>query len=113
IKYQSAQATLNEHAASLQTEFTQPEALITINEPVAPESSVVFSAGSLPGDLQRLWNPAIPNTYHLEYGYSCMGYEINAALGAKMAATNNQEVYSIVGDGSFWMSHSELLTSLQ
>ncbi|KXS68398.1 3D-(3,5/4)-trihydroxycyclohexane-1,2-dione acylhydrolase (decyclizing) [Listeria monocytogenes] len=113
IKGQFDQATLNEYADSLQTEFTQTEALITINDTVAPDSIVVCSAGSLPGDLQRLWNPAIPNTYHLEYGYSCMGYEINGALGAKMAAANNQEVYSIVGDGSFCMSHSELLTSLQ
>ncbi|HCJ4331762.1 TPA: 3D-(3,5/4)-trihydroxycyclohexane-1,2-dione acylhydrolase (decyclizing), partial [Listeria innocua] len=113
IKNQFDQTTLNEYADSLQTEFTQTEALITINDTVAPDSIVVCSAGSLPGDLQRLWNPAVPNTYHLEYGYSCMGYEINGALGAKMAASDNQEVYSIVGDGSFCMSHSELLTSLQ
>lgn len=113
IKDQFDQATLNEYADRLQTEFTQTEALITINESVADNSIVVCSAGSLPGDLQRLWNPATPATYHLEYGYSCMGYEINGALGAKMAAAENQEVYSIVGDGSFCMSHSELLTSLQ
>ncbi|MBC1737289.1 3D-(3,5/4)-trihydroxycyclohexane-1,2-dione acylhydrolase (decyclizing) [Listeria seeligeri] len=113
IKDQFDQATLNEYADRLQTEFTQTEALITINESVADNSIVVCSAGSLPGDLQRLWNPATPDTYHLEYGYSCMGYEINGALGAKMAAAENQEVYSIVGDGSFCMSHSELLTSLQ
>ncbi|MBF2524724.1 3D-(3,5/4)-trihydroxycyclohexane-1,2-dione acylhydrolase (decyclizing) [Listeria seeligeri] len=113
IKGQFDQATLNEYADRLQTEFTQTEALVTINESVADNSIVVCSAGSLPGDLQRLWNPATPDTYHLEYGYSCMGYEINGALGAKMAAAENQEVYSIVGDGSFCMSHSELLTSLQ
>ncbi|WP_270997084.1 3D-(3,5/4)-trihydroxycyclohexane-1,2-dione acylhydrolase (decyclizing) [Listeria seeligeri] len=113
IKDQFDQATLNEYADRLQTEFTQTEALVTINESVADSSIVVCSAGSLPGDLHRLWNPATPDTYHLEYGYSCMGYEINGALGAKMAAAENQEVYSIVGDGSFCMSHSELLTSLQ
>ncbi|PZG33379.1 3D-(3,5/4)-trihydroxycyclohexane-1,2-dione acylhydrolase (decyclizing) [Listeria ivanovii] len=113
IKNQFNQATLNEYADSLKTEFTQTEALITINDTVAANSIVVCSAGSLPGDLQRLWNPAVPNTYHLEYGYSCMGYEINGALGAKMAAADKQEVYAIVGDGSFCMSHSELLTSLQ
>lgn len=113
IKDQFDQATLNEYADRLQTEFTQTEALITINDNVAPDSIVVCSAGSLPGDLQRLWNPAVPDTYHLEYGYSCMGYEINGALGAKMAAAKKQEVYAIVGDGSFCMSHSELLTSLQ
>lgn len=91
IKDQFDQATLNEYADRLQTEFTQTEALITINDNVAPDSIVVCSAGSLPGDLQRLWNPAVPDTYHLEYGYSCMGYEINGALGAKMAAAKNKK----------------------
>ncbi|WP_088825630.1 3D-(3,5/4)-trihydroxycyclohexane-1,2-dione acylhydrolase (decyclizing) [Listeria goaensis] len=112
IKNQFATATLNEYADALNTEFTQTEALLTINEVVDANSIALTSAGSLPGDLHRLWNTEVPETYHLEYGYSCMGYEINGALGAKIAAPE-QEVYAMVGDGSFNMLHSELLTSLQ
>ncbi|WP_262368452.1 thiamine pyrophosphate-dependent enzyme, partial [Enterococcus faecium] len=73
---------------------------------------VIGSAGSLPGDMQRLWNPVKENTYHLEYGYSCMGYEIAGAMGVRMARPE-QEVYALVGDGSFLMLHSELVSSLQ
>ncbi len=112
IKNQFGNEILNEYADALNTEFTQTEALLTINEVVDKDSIALTSAGSLPGDLHRLWNPLVPNTYHLEYGYSCMGYEINGALGAKMAEPE-KEVYSMVGDGSFNMLHSELLTSLQ
>ncbi|MGJ8729343.1 3D-(3,5/4)-trihydroxycyclohexane-1,2-dione acylhydrolase (decyclizing) [Listeria aquatica] len=112
IKDQFTQETLNEYADALQTEFTQTEALITINDTIAEDSIALTSAGSLPGDMQRLWNPSVPETYHLEYGFSCMGYEINGALGAKIACPD-QEVYALVGDGSFVMLHSELLTSLQ
>lgn len=112
IKNQFGTEILNEYADVLNTEFTQTEALLTINEVVDEDSIALTSAGSLPGDLQRLWNPRVPDTYHLEYGYSCMGYEINGALGAKMAEPE-KEVYSMVGDGSFCMLHSELLTSLQ
>ncbi|WP_099221770.1 3D-(3,5/4)-trihydroxycyclohexane-1,2-dione acylhydrolase (decyclizing) [Listeria costaricensis] len=112
IKDQFDQATLNEYADALRTEFTQTEALVTINDVVAEDSIALTSAGSLPGDLQRLWDPKVADTYHLEYGYSCMGYEINGALGAKIAEPD-KEVYSMVGDGSFNMLHSELLTSLQ
>ncbi|EMG28178.1 putative IolD protein [Listeria fleischmannii 1991] len=112
IKNQFETETLNEYADALNTEFTQTEALLTINEVVDKDSIALTSAGSLPGDLHRLWNTAVPETYHLEYGYSCMGYEINGALGVKIAAPE-QEVYAMVGDGSFNMLHSELLTSLQ
>ncbi|MFP3380744.1 thiamine pyrophosphate-dependent enzyme, partial [Bacillus sp. SIMBA_069] len=68
--------------------------------------------GSLPGDLQRLWHSSVPNTYHLEYGFSCMGYEIAGTLGAKLAHPD-REVYAMVGDGSFLMLHSELITAIQ
>jgi 3D-(3,5/4)-trihydroxycyclohexane-1,2-dione acylhydrolase (decyclizing) len=73
---------------------------------------VVAAAGSLPGDLHRLWRPRAPGGYHLEYGYSCMGYEVAGALGAKLAEPE-RDVWALVGDGSFLMLHSELLTALQ
>jgi len=76
------------------------------------DAIVVGAAGSLPGDLQRIWFPKYPDTYHLEYGYSCMGYEIAAAVGAKIAAPD-QPVYAMVGDGSYLMLHSELQTAIQ
>ena len=66
----------------------------------------------MPGDLQRVWCPKKPNTYHVEYGYSCMGYEVSGALGVKLAE-EDKEVYSMVGDGSYLMLHSELITSIQ
>lgn len=112
IKEQFSQDILNEYADALGTEFTQAAALITANEAVEPGSIVVGSAGSLPGDLQRLWHSDVPNTYHLEYGYSCMGYEVAGALGAKLAHPE-REVYAAVGDGSFLMLHTELVTAIQ
>ncbi|MEM1504562.1 3D-(3,5/4)-trihydroxycyclohexane-1,2-dione acylhydrolase (decyclizing) [Domibacillus sp. 8LH] len=112
IKDQFSQETLNEYADVLGTEFTQTAALVAANEAVAPDSVIIGSAGSLPGDLQRLWHSDVPNTYHLEYGYSCMGYEVAGALGAKLAHPD-REVYAAVGDGSFLMLHTELVTALQ
>ncbi|GGO03257.1 3D-(3,5/4)-trihydroxycyclohexane-1,2-dione acylhydrolase (decyclizing) [Saccharibacillus kuerlensis] len=112
VKHQFSQEILNEYADALGTEFAQTAALIAINEAVDKDSIVVSSAGSLPGDLQRLWNAEVPNTYHLEYGYSCMGYEVSGALGIRLAKPSS-EVYSIVGDGSFLMLHSELVTAIQ
>lgn len=112
INNQFSQEVLNEYSDALQTELAQSAALIAINDTVKPDSIVVGSAGSLPGDLQRLWHCTVPNTYHLEYGFSCMGYEISGTLGAKLAHPK-REVYSIVGDGSFLMLHSELVTSIQ
>lgn len=112
IKHQFSQEVLNEYADVLGTEFTQTAALVAANETVAPDSVVVGSAGSLPGDLQRLWHSDVPNTYHLEYGYSCMGYEVAGALGAKLAHPD-REVYAAVGDGSFLLLHTELVTALQ
>lgn len=112
IKGQFSQTTMNEYADVLQTNLTQTAALIAINDTIKPASIIVGAAGSLPGDLQRLWQVIVPLTYNLEYGYSCMGYEIAGALGAKLAAPE-QEVYAAVGDGSFLMLHTELVTSLQ
>jgi 3D-(3,5/4)-trihydroxycyclohexane-1,2-dione acylhydrolase (decyclizing) len=107
-----SQEVLNEYADALNTEFAQTTALLTINETIDPDSIIACSAGSLPGDLQRLWYANVPNTYHVEYGYSCMGYEVSGTLGLKLADPT-KEVYSIVGDGSFLMLHSELITSIQ
>lgn len=112
IKDHFSQEILNEYADVLQTEMPQTTALLAINETVDPDSVVICSAGSLPGDLQRLWHSNVPNTYHLEYGYSCMGYEVSGTLGLKLAHPD-REVYSLVGDGSFLMLHSELITAIQ
>ncbi len=92
--------------------LSQKRALGIINEVIADDSIVIGSSGSLPGCLQRIWKTKAPYTYHVEYGYSCMGYEICGALGAKLACPD-KEVYSMVGDGSFLMLHSELYTAVQ
>lgn len=112
IKEHFTQDVMNEYADTLQTEFAQTDALISLNDDVDEGSIVVGSAGSLPGDLQRLWETNTVNTYHLEYGYSCMGYEVAGALGVKLAKPDS-EVYAILGDGSFLMLHTELVTALQ
>ncbi|CAH1218139.1 3D-(3,5/4)-trihydroxycyclohexane-1,2-dione hydrolase [Paenibacillus allorhizoplanae] len=92
--------------------FAQTHALGVINETIDASSVVVCAAGSLPGDLHRLWRSTEPKTYHMEYGFSCMGYEVSGAFGAALAEPG-REVYAIVGDGSYLMLHSELVTSLQ
>ena len=92
--------------------LTQSQVLGVLNHSLADDAVIVAAAGSLPGDLQRAWRSKGVNTYHLEYGYSCMGYEVNAALGVKLAEPG-REVYALVGDGSYMMLHSELPTSIQ
>ncbi|BFU59883.1 MULTISPECIES: 3D-(3,5/4)-trihydroxycyclohexane-1,2-dione acylhydrolase (decyclizing) [Rodentibacter] len=92
--------------------LTQSRVLAILNEHLSEQDIIVGAAGSLPGDLQRTWQTKGENTYHLEYGYSCMGYEINAALGVKIAEPQ-REVFALLGDGSYLMSHSELVTSIQ
>jgi len=78
-----------------------------------PHNTIVVSgSGSIPSDMQRTWRVRVPGTYHMEYGFSCMGYEIAAALGAKLAAPDRQ-VVAIVGDGAYTMLHTELLTAVQ
>ncbi|WHY72698.1 3D-(3,5/4)-trihydroxycyclohexane-1,2-dione acylhydrolase (decyclizing) [Fictibacillus enclensis] len=112
VKNNFSQDVFNEYADALNTELAQTTALLTVNDTVAPDSVIITSAGSLPGDVQRIWNPTVENTYNVEYGYSCMGYEVSGALGAKLASPN-QEVYSLVGDGSFLLMHSEFITAIQ
>lgn len=94
------------------TVMTQGEVIGIINNFTAPSDIVVCAAGSLPGDLHKLWRTRQPGGYHMEYGYSCMGYEIAGGLGAKMAAPS-REVYVLVGDGSYLMMAQEIVTSLQ
>ncbi|EJV74682.1 3D-(3,5/4)-trihydroxycyclohexane-1,2-dione acylhydrolase (decyclizing) [Bacillus cereus] len=103
---------LNEYVDALGTQLTQTAVIGQINTLLDEDAIIVGAAGSLPGDLQRMWASRKPNTYHMEYGYSCMGYEVAGALGAKLAEPL-KEVYAMVGDGSYQMLHSELVTSLQ
>ncbi|MBS9423711.1 3D-(3,5/4)-trihydroxycyclohexane-1,2-dione acylhydrolase (decyclizing) [Photorhabdus caribbeanensis] len=103
---------LEEYSQTLQTRLPQTRVLGLLDKYLESEAIIVGASGSLPGDLQRLWQPKQPDTYHLEYGYSCMGYEIAAAIGAKLACPH-QPVYAIVGDGAYMMLHSELQTAVQ
>lgn len=93
--------------------YSQLRALGIMNEELFPSDAIIVGAsGSLPGDLQRVWRSRKKNAYHMEYGFSCMGYEVSGAVGVKLACPE-QDVYSMVGDASFVMLHSELLTSIQ
>lgn len=92
--------------------LTQTQALAYIRANIAPDAIAVAAAGSLPGCMQRMWTTDARYTYNMEYGYSCMGYEIAGALGSKLAEPD-REVYAFCGDGSYLMLHSELVTSIQ
>jgi 3D-(3,5/4)-trihydroxycyclohexane-1,2-dione acylhydrolase (decyclizing) len=93
-------------------QISQGEVIGVLNEVSAARDVVVCAAGSLPGDLHKLWRTRDPKGYHVEYGYSCMGYEIAGGLGVKMAAPD-RDVYVLVGDGSYLMMAQEIVTSLQ
>ncbi|MEO8689720.1 MAG: 3D-(3,5/4)-trihydroxycyclohexane-1,2-dione acylhydrolase (decyclizing) [Solirubrobacteraceae bacterium] len=90
----------------------QSEVLGVVNRVSAPRDVVVCAAGSMPGDLHKLWRTRDPKGYHVEYGFSCMGYEIAGGLGVKLAAPD-REVYVMVGDGSFLMMAQEIVTAVQ
>ncbi len=92
--------------------LTQANVIGMVNEASGPRDVVVCAAGGMPGDLLKLWRPVDPKGYNLEYGFSCMGYEIAGGLGTKMADPS-REVYVMVGDGSYLMLHSEIVTSLE
>ena len=92
--------------------ITQTGAIALIRETIEEDAIVVGASGSLPGDLQRMWTTECKDAYQMEYGFSTMGYEVSAALGAKLAFPE-QQVYSMCGDGSFLLMHGELVTSLQ
>ena len=89
----------------------QTRVLGLLEEHMDPNGIIVGASGSLPGDLQRVWRPKTVGSYHVEYGFSCMGYEVNAALGVKHAEPE-REVYALVGDYAYMMLHSELPTSI-
>jgi 3D-(3,5/4)-trihydroxycyclohexane-1,2-dione acylhydrolase (decyclizing) len=89
----------------------QTEILGALNEFMDDRDVVVQAAGSMPGDLQMLWRARDPKSYHVEYGYSCMGYEIAGGLGAKLAAPD-REVFVLVGDGSYLMMATEIVTAV-
>lgn len=91
---------------------SQSEVIGVVNEVSRPEDVLVCAAGSLPGDLHKLWRARNPKQFHLEYGYSCMGYEIAGGLGVKMADPG-RDVYVMVGDGSYLMLAQEIITSVQ
>lgn len=99
--------------ADIGATLTQTAVLGFINRNVAPDSVAVGASGSLPGCMQRMWRATVADTYNMEYGYSCMGYEVSGGLGVKLAVGEEREVYVLIGDGSFLMLHSELLTSVQ
>ena len=99
------------YSISLKEGLSQMRALGEINKAIDKNAIAIGSSGSLPGCMQRLWRSSVPKTYHMEYGFSCMGYEICGALGVKLAEPD-REVYTMVGDGSFLMLHSELYTAV-
>ncbi|MCU1383347.1 MAG: iolD [Acidobacteria bacterium] len=90
----------------------QAHVIGVLQETLAPTDVIVCAAGSLPGDLHKLWRARDPKGYHMEYGYSCMGYEIAGGLGVKMAAPDRR-VYVLVGDGSYLMMAQEIVTAVQ
>lgn len=92
--------------------LTQAQVIGIVNDVMGPEATVVCAAGSLPGDLLKMWRSSRPGAYHVEYGYSCMGYEIAGGLGAKLADPDH-EVVVLVGDGSYLMLASEITTAVQ
>ncbi|MFF6952004.1 3D-(3,5/4)-trihydroxycyclohexane-1,2-dione acylhydrolase (decyclizing) [Streptomyces iakyrus] len=94
------------------TRPTQPQVLGALDEIADASDILINAAGSLPSDLHKLWRTRSPDQYHLEYGYSCMGYEIPAAIGVKLAAPD-RPVWALVGDGTYLMMPTELVTAVQ
>jgi 3D-(3,5/4)-trihydroxycyclohexane-1,2-dione acylhydrolase (decyclizing) len=92
-------------------DLAQPEVIGIVNDAVGGHATMICAAGSLPGDLLKLWRPEDPKAYHLEYGYSCMGYEIPAGLGVKLAEPE-REVVVMIGDGTYLMLNSEIVTAV-
>ncbi len=125
--YKVPQSYLDESADLKAAWEAEVDRLLHLDNPVHPAQSEVIgaiwdaagerdvilsAAGSHPGDLQKLWRTRSPNSYHMEYGYSCMGYEIPAAMGAKVADPS-REIFVFLGDGTYLMMPSEIVTSLQ
>ena len=104
--------TIPEFVKLTSGKITQTAALAAINRTIDPDATIITAGGSLPSCMQRMWRTDKRGGYHAEYGYSCMGYEVAATLGVKMAEPDN-EVYCVVGDSSFQMMHSEIMTIMQ
>lgn len=104
--------TIPEFLETIGGRLTQTAAVAMVRRMIPQDAICVGAAGSLPGDLQRMWTSDSRYSYNMEYGFSCMGYEIAGAFGAKLAAPQ-KEVYAMCGDGSYLMLHSELVTSVQ
>ena len=104
--------TIPEYVKLTDGRITQTAALAAINRTIDPDATIITAGGSLPSCMQRMWRTDKRGGYHAEYGYSCMGYEVAATLGVKMAEPDN-EVYCVVGDSSFQMLHSEIMTIMQ
>jgi 3D-(3,5/4)-trihydroxycyclohexane-1,2-dione acylhydrolase (decyclizing) len=92
--------------------MAQSEVIGALSEVVDDRDVIICAAGSLPGELHKLWRARDPKQYHVEYGYSCMGYEIPAGIGVKLAAPD-RDVFVLVGDGSYLMMPSEIVTAIQ
>jgi 3D-(3,5/4)-trihydroxycyclohexane-1,2-dione acylhydrolase (decyclizing) len=92
--------------------LTQGEVIGAVNEIANPDGVVLCAAGSLPGDLHKLWRATHPKSFHLEYGYSTMGYECAAGIGAKLAAPD-RDIWVMVGDGNYLMMNTEIVTAIQ
>jgi 3D-(3,5/4)-trihydroxycyclohexane-1,2-dione acylhydrolase (decyclizing) len=90
---------------------SQAEVIGAVNDAAGADGVVVSAAGSMPGDLHKLWRARDPKSYHVEYGYSCMGYEIPGGMGVKLAAPE-REVFVMIGDGSYLMLPGELATAV-
>lgn len=104
--------TIPEFVKLTKGELTQTGAIAAVCKTIAEDAVIITAGGSLPSCLQRMWTTDKRGAYHAEYGYSCMGYEVAATLGVKMADPDS-EVYAFVGDGSFQMMHSEIMTIMQ
>lgn len=105
-------AAITDFNATTGAEICQTTAIGIIRDAIPKDAIIVGASGSLPGCLQRMWETDYPNSYNMEYGYSCMGHEIAGALGCKIASPE-QEVYAMVGDGSYLMLHTEIVTAVQ
>ena len=92
-------------------DVTEIEAIGLINEAVGGKATVVCAAGNMPGELLRLWRPDEPKAYHLDYGFSCMGYEIPGGIGVKLAEPE-RDVVVMIGDGTYLMMNSEIVTAV-
>lgn len=116
-EYKHAKAKWNEELLTLSKStvpggLSQTRVLMELNQLMGKDDIILAASGSMPSDLERLWDTAAPGCYHVEYGFSCMGYEIGGALGVKLAEPQ-KNVYAFLGDGVFLMAHSELVTTIQ